>query len=236
MDQKYLYLAINFFAVIVPFLASFYPKAPFFKKWKYLLPAIFFPGVFFLVWDEFFTNIGVWGFNDRYITGLKLGHLPVEEVLFFICIPYSCVFTYFALGQLLNKDYLKSHQRKISLLLIIGLVAVGLTFIQRAYTGTAFLFLASFIAFEEFYRKAEYISRFYFTYAIILIPFFIVNGILTGSFIEEEVVWYNNEHNLGVRLGTIPIEDIFYGMLLLMMNVSLFTRFAGEKLRPNETR
>ena len=141
MDQKYLYLAINFFAVIVPFLASFYPKAPFFKKWKYLLPAIFFPGVFFLVWDEFFTNIGVWGFNDRYITGLKLGHLPVEEVLFFICIPYSCVFTYFALGQLLNKDYLKNHQRKISLLLIIGLVAVGLTFIQRAYTGTAFLFL-----------------------------------------------------------------------------------------------
>jgi lycopene cyclase domain-containing protein len=229
MNQKYLYLAINCFTVIVPFIASFYPRAPFFKKWKYLLPAILFPGLFFLIWDEYFTTIGVWGFNDRYLTGLKLGHLPLEEVLFFICIPYACVFTYFALRYLIQKDYLKPYQRKISLILIVALFAIGVSFIGRAYTSTSFLFLALFIAFEEYYRKAEYISRFYFTYIVLLFPFVIVNGILTGSFIEQEVVWYNNDHNLGVRLGTIPIEDMFYGMLLLMMNVSLFTRLSVGK-------
>jgi lycopene cyclase domain-containing protein len=229
MNQKYLYLAINCFTVIVPFIASFYPRAPFFKKWKYLLPAILFPGLFFLIWDEYFTTIGVWGFNDRYLTGLKLGHLPLEEVLFFICIPYACVFTYFALRHLIQKDYLKPYQRKISLILIVALFAIGVSFIGRAYTSTSFLFLALFIAFEEYYRKAEYISRFYFTYIVLLFPFVIVNGILTGSFIEQEVVWYNNDHNLGVRLGTIPIEDMFYGMLLLMMNVSLFTRLSVGK-------
>jgi lycopene cyclase domain-containing protein len=229
MNQKYLYLAINCFTVIVPFIASFYPRAPFFKKWKYLLPAILFPGLFFLIWDEYFTTIGVWGFNDRYLTGLKLGHLPFEEVLFFICIPYACVFTYFALRYLIQKDYLKPYQRKISLILIVALFAIGVSFIGRAYTSTSFLFLALFIAFEEYYRKAEYISRFYFTYIVLLFPFVIVNGILTGSFIEQEVVWYNNDHNLGVRLGTIPIEDMFYGMLLLMMNVSLFTRLSVGK-------
>jgi lycopene cyclase domain-containing protein len=229
MNQKYLYLAINVFSVIVPFIASFYPKVPFFRKWKYLLPAILFPGLFFLIWDEYFTSIGVWGFNDRYLTGVQLGHLPLEEVLFFICIPYACVFTYFALEHLVPKDFLKAYQRKISLVLMIGLLAIGIPFIDRAYTSTSFLFLAAFIAFEEFYRKATYISRFYFTYIVILVPFFIVNGILTGSFIEEEVVWYNNDHNLGVRLGTIPIEDMVYGMLLLMMNVGLFTRLSFAK-------
>jgi len=65
-------------------------------------------------------------------------------------------------------------------------------------------------------------GRFYFSFLITLIPFLIVNGILTGSFIEGEVVWYNNHENLDIRIGTIPLEDMFYGMLLILMNISIF--------------
>ena len=52
-----------------------------------------------------------------------------------------------------------------------------------------------------------------------LIPFFIVNGILTGSFIEQEVVWYNNDENLNFRLMTIPIEDVLYAFTLILSNL-----------------
>jgi len=56
---------------------------------------------------------------------------------------------------------------------------------------------------------------------VMLIPFFIVNGILTGSFIDNEIVWYNNDENLGIRLFTIPVEDTIYAFTLILTN--LFT-------------
>jgi lycopene cyclase domain-containing protein len=222
LNSKYLYLTINLLSISVPFIASFYSKAPFFKKWKYLWIAILIPGFLFVVWDEFFTRAGIWGFNPEYLTGIYIGNLPLEEILFFICIPYACVFTYFALDHLIKKDPLWPHHEIISSILIVVLLVVGLYHIDKAYTSSTFLLLAFFIAFEMLKRRVRYLSRFYFTYIFILIPFFIVNGILTGSFIEGEVVWYDNTENLNIRLGTIPVEDIFYGMLLLMMNVSIF--------------
>lgn len=58
-----------------------------------------------------------------------------------------------------------------------------------------------------------------------LIPFFIVNGLLTGTFISGEVVWYNNAENLGIRIGTVPIEDVFYAFSMLYMNLILIEKF-----------
>ena len=51
-----------------------------------------------------------------------------------------------------------------------------------------------------------------------------MDGILTGTFIEEEVVWYNDEAIMGMRLGTIPVEDIFYAMFLMLMNIAIYER------------
>ena len=62
-------------------------------------------------------------------------------------------------------------------------------------------------------------------YLFLLIPFFIVNGILTGTGLEAPIVWYNNQENLGVRLLTIPIEDAFYGFELILLNVFFYEKW-----------
>ncbi len=222
MNEKYLYLALDLASISIPLLLSFYKPAPFYKTWRNLWPAISVTALIFILWDEWFTRAGVWGFNPRYLTGIYIGKLPLEEILFFICIPYACVFTYFALSHLIKKDYLFPHQELISSTIIILMLLIGTYNMEKWYTGVTFILLGVFLAFQMLKIRPRYMGRFYMAYAVILIPFFIVNGILTGSFIEEEVVWYNNHENLGIRLGTIPIEDIFYGMLLILMNVVIY--------------
>ncbi len=61
-----------------------------------------------------------------------------------------------------------------------------------------------------------------------LIPFFIVNGVLTGSGIENEVVWYNDAENIGIRLFTIPLEDSAYAFSMLLFNLVLFKFFSSN--------
>lgn len=209
-------------AVSLPLLFSFHPKANFSKKWKYLWPAIILPAIFFLVWDEWFTRIGVWGFNPHYLTGVYLFSLPIEEILFFICIPYACVFTYEAVGYFSKRDYLSSIAGSVSVFLILALAIVALLNTDRWYTLTTSLFASLFLLYLHFYLKPSYLGKFYLAFLFILIPFFIVNGVLTGTGIETQVVWYNDAENLSIRMGTIPVEDTFYGMLLILMNISLF--------------
>jgi len=230
VNLKYLYLSLDLLTILFPFLFSFYSKANFSKKWKYLWPAILIPGVIFIVWDEFFTRLGVWGFNEAYLSGLYIGSLPLEEVLFFICIPYACVFTYEALNYLTSKDHFGPYQRIISIMLIMVCLFLAAIGIDKWYTLTTFVSLAFYLTLLEFFRKEPFLGRFYFAYLFILIPFLIVNGILTGSGIEKPVVWYNDNENLGVRVATIPVEDAFYGILLLVMNVSIFEWLQRKRL------
>ena len=70
------------------------------------------------------------------------------------------------------------------------------------------------------------------TFLLSMIPFFAMNGVLTGSFTAAPVVWYNAEENIGFRLGTIPAEDVLYGLLLIVGNILLLERFGKKKRLP----
>jgi lycopene cyclase domain-containing protein len=218
------YITINFGAFIIPFILSYHPKGKFYKEWKSFCYANIIVAALFLVWDVCYTKIGVWGFNFEYTLGIKIFNLPLEELLFFICIPYASVFTYHCCKVFFPK-LTQLNSLKVSITLITGLLFFGFFFITNLYTGLTFILLALLIGYLAFIREEKWLSTFYFMFLIILLPFFLTNGILTGTGIEKPVVWYNNLENLGIRLLTIPIEDVFYGMLLLLLNVFLFEFF-----------
>ena len=222
-----LYLLINIASFSIPFVFSFHPKIRFYKEWKYVVPGIFISGIVYLIWDAIFTFKGIWGFNPAYISGISIFNLPIEEVLFFIAIPYASLFTHFCITKFYPNSKLSiSNTRRIGAALILLLLIISVVFREKDYTFVNAI-CTSIILLLSLALKPIMLSRFLVTYLFVLVPFFMVNGVLTGSFIEGEVVWYNNAENLGIRLGTIPVEDLFYGLgmlLLAQLLASLFKR------------
>jgi len=221
--QNYTYLIINIACILIPLVVSFYPKHSFFKEWRYFLPANVLVALPFLIWDYVFTDRGIWGFNPDYLSGIYLLNLPLEEVLFFICIPYACVFTYFALTILVTHNPLRKLHSLFTVFMIVTLGALGFYFFSHLYTSVTFIATSFYLVFK--WVKKRDLSYIYLAY-LVIVPFFLMsNGILTGSWIEEPIVWYNNQENMGLRIITIPVEDSIYGFLLIMMNIDLYLYF-----------
>ncbi|RAR75658.1 lycopene cyclase domain-containing protein [Flavobacterium aciduliphilum] len=226
--NTYLYLALNLGSIFVPFMASFYKKHAFVKEWKPFFLANSVVATFFIVWDVCFTHLGVWGFNKTYLMGYYLVNIPIEEVLFFFFIPYASVFIYFASKYFINESWKLSFERVLTLFMALSLAVIGLIFITKWYTASTFL-LTSIFLFHQWKKKVD-MSKTYVSYGATLPFFFLVNGILTGTFIKAPVVCYNDKENLGIRLGTIPIEDVFYGFLLIASIIHLYEFFKQKEI------
>ena len=64
-----------------------------YARWRRLLAALT-PGLLLgVAWDEYAVRHGHWHFDRRYLVGLRLAGLPIEEVLFFLVIPTCAVLT-----------------------------------------------------------------------------------------------------------------------------------------------
>ncbi|MBI3234534.1 MAG: lycopene cyclase domain-containing protein, partial [Bacteroidetes bacterium] len=216
----YTYILLIFFSFIFPFLFSFEKKMLHFKQfWTPLFIAIFASYLFMMPWDHLFTVINVWSFNSAYTLGIQIWELPIEEHLFFIVIPYCCVFIYEILNKY-SKDYLKNISIYISIFLVLLFSAVVYFNYDKLYTATAsllslYLLLNHLFVFRSHHR---YLSRFYLAYIVIIIPFSIVNGILTSL----PVVIYHPANNTNIRLYTIPIEDLIYNFFMLLLVVTIY--------------
>lgn len=223
-----LYLWIDLLSISVPFLVSFHPRIKLYKHWRALFLAMFITLFPFIIWDVYFTVQGYWGFNERYLSGWDILYLPLEEWLFFICIPYACVFTHIAILEINPNLALKKGSTKAITLILYSVFILLLVFnFDRAYTAIDMIFgIIVLTLVKQFNPKL--LQSFYLTFIFMLIPFFIVNGVLTGTGIEGNIVWYNNDENLGIRLGTIPVEDTVYAFSLILMNLLLFFRFSTD--------
>ena len=219
----WLYIILLLSSLSVPLVLSFDKKLQLYKQWKYIIPSILIIAAFYILADIYMTKTGVWGFDSRYHLNILIANLPLEEWLFFLFIPYACVFLHECMvlyfpGLKLNLKW----SRIIIVFLILMAVVVLVFYFDRTYT--VYIFSLVIIALSlAFVDSTKQISSFFVSFLLILIPFIIVNAILTGSFIDHQVVWYNDQENMGIRILTIPVEDVGYAFSMVLFNLLLIS-------------
>jgi lycopene cyclase domain-containing protein len=218
---RYTYMVLMGITFLLPIALSFDRRVHFYTRWKALFPSILPMFIVFIIWDVIFTRNNVWWFNKDYVIGWFIAHLPIEEWLFFILVPFACVFIYDVL-----KHYFRIKPSNtglyINILLIAVLFVLLIIYHDRTYTSVNFI-TAILTILIQFILKSHktYLNLFYVSYLVCLIPFFIVNGVLTSL----PVVGYNNDENLALRVFTIPVEDFIYLYTLLLMTITFYEFF-----------
>lgn len=224
-ETPYLYWILHAFILIPIICLSFDRRVAFFKKWKYLLPAILLIGALFILWDFVYTKVGVWGFSHDYTLDQRILQLPIEEWMFFVSAPFACVFIYECLRYYFPKDNLSVFDKPISIGLSVILILIGVLTWGKLYTSFTCIATGVLILVHYLYIPNTYRTFFYKAQLVSFIPFFIVNGVLTGSITKSPIVQYNPDEMLDIRVLTIPVEDFIYCMILLFSVVIVYEYF-----------
>uniref|UniRef100_A0A7C3J5F2 Lycopene cyclase domain-containing protein n=1 Tax=candidate division WOR-3 bacterium TaxID=2052148 RepID=A0A7C3J5F2_UNCW3 len=219
------YLLINFLIIIFPFLGSMLFYKHTIKRLHRFFISFLSVGIPFIIWDILASKRGDWAFNSSYVNGLRIFGLPLEEILFFLTVPYACLFLYEGIKFFIFDTKVKIPSRLFILSIGLAFVLLGFYFIFTPYTSTVFFvtgltFLMLSLCFSFLLKTVHY----YIFIILTFILFFIFNSILTGI----PIVSYSKDAILNIRLGTVPLEDFFYNFSMLTLYLGIY-ELLGEK-------
>ncbi|MCF7887894.1 MAG: lycopene cyclase domain-containing protein [Candidatus Omnitrophica bacterium] len=97
---------------------------------------------------------------------------------------------------------------------LISLGSIAITFLLEKLLKTGL------------FRKIEY----YIYLIFIMAAELIVNGLITS----KGIVKYNSDFYLGFRIGTIPLEDFFFGFSMVTITI-IFWEFFKRRLKQDRS-
>lgn len=221
----YEYLIFNIFVIFGPLLVFFSRRKSVVKpNLKSLSLSISLAATFFVIWDYLVVNY-FWFFNSKYIIGFFIAGLPIEEILFFISVPFACL--------LLWVNYKKYFSKKIitnfSFYLISSSLFLALFFLfyEKIYTSIVLFVFLGVVILDIFLRTNLFIKKTFvaFIFIVVNILTFIFNLYLTA----RPVVLYNEILKTNINIITVPLEDFIFGMALISLTIIIYEKLKIKK-------
>ena len=205
------YLLLNLCIIAVPVWYTPDKRTAYYRRLPALGLSIAVVSTCYLLWDILVTARGEWSFNGKYLTGVQIFNIPLEEVLFFITVPYSCLFIYEVVLYATKSSKLRLPA-SVVVAVMVALLAASLALYPQGYTAKALASCGFFLMVALLLDRSLLKSKQYWIWlAVCYVPFLIINTVLTAL----PVVEYNSKAIWGLRFGTIPLEDFFYNYAML---------------------
>lgn len=194
-------------------------------EFKYMLPAIIFSGAVFVMLNIRFLESGIISYNANYLIGNYIFNFPLEEWLFLLVISLFSFSVYILVNVKFASFDKPGFFQSFSVVLLLALAFEAWSSRQKLVPFFIFFLLVIYFGYTLFRRRFKtHLTKFYISYVLVVIPFFLIRIILNTL----PVILYNNEHTLGVRLINMPVEEFGTLFLLMLINITIF-----EYLRDN---
>jgi lycopene cyclase domain-containing protein len=231
------YVLIDILIAAAPLSLSFDKRVRYVLRWPAVLITSIIVAVPYVAWDSFMTIRRAWEFSPRFAGNFRLLWLPPGELLFFLVVPFSCIFIFEVVSSYLPRKVARPWQLPwISAGVLLALSAF--LFPGRLYTQAVAIASGAFLALSAIVSPSMLASRsFWLALGACYVPFLAANGILTAL----PVVTYSSWAILGPRAVSIPLEDFFYNFSYLGFTFLVYGFFRSRAglsiLRPfHETR
>jgi lycopene cyclase domain-containing protein len=222
------YLYLNLVIIAFPLLFSFERRLRFYSKAKPLLIAMLLVGFVFVGWDVLATHRGHWAFNPSYVYDIKLFGLPIEELLFFVTVPYSCLFVFESITHFLGDAKLFPPSKRLCAGAGIIVAASSFGFLNQEYTFLAILSVGVTLLLGAIINIELFSSRAYWIYIVATLALFLIfNYILTS----RPVVEYSSSAICNIRVTTIPLEDFLFNFSMLTAYLTAYLWASGIQNR-----
>jgi lycopene cyclase domain-containing protein len=212
------YLIFNIVIILGPILVYLFGTNKMVKpNSRSMIYAILIGAAFFVIWDELVIDY-FWSFNREYIIGFLIGKIPIEEMLFFISVPFACLLLWVNYKNYISNKIIKNFVP--SLIALSFFLSCTFLIYGKVYSGTVFFVFFGVVIIDILLKTNLFTKKSFiiFIFGITNLLTFIFNLYLTA----RPVVLYNELIKTNINLITIPMEDFIYGMALIALVIIIY--------------
>ena len=212
------YLLFNLAVFIPVLILSFTTDVKPHRHWRAFLGAFLLVCVPFILWDAWAVYAGHWDFNSIYVTSPRFIYLAVEEILFFITVPFAMMYVWGVVRKHIVDREVATWWPLALLSATAGIAAALLIWYwNNGYTRAA-MFATLIAVIIVGCSRLVFTARFWSFQIILLGLFILANWFLTAL----PIIMYSSDAIIGIRILTIPIEDFFFNFALINLFLVTF--------------